>query len=308
MSNKFSRDMEDQADRVGLYYAYDAGYDVRESPKLWRKLIGSYRETALGIALYVDHPAMLERLKESRREVVLNYANADFSEVVVGREKFVAGVGSYFGWIGEPPQLKKRVDNLPITKKQLITKTQSTKKTQPLKKTPVKTKTAIVKKIPKAAIRRINFRNFTYDSVDNGFENLQGGTTGSGKKTVFRLGKHIVKDDVKSLVGKISYADFNDDGVEEAFVIISSERPAAGTYWSADFYVFEYRAGKAVQIFHRGIYKVYGIELVGKKITTNAPFWRKDDAHCCPFATEDAVYEWQNGGFVRTSQNFKPLE
>lgn len=132
MSNKFSRDLEDQADRVGLYYAYDAGYDMRESPKLWRKLIGSYREGAFGIALYSDHPAMLERLKESRREVVLNYANADFSEVVVGREKFVEGVGSYFGWIASS-QLKRSVGNLPVAKlslkKKISAKTQTNKKT-----------------------------------------------------------------------------------------------------------------------------------------------------------------------------------
>lgn len=103
MSNKFSRDMEDQADRVGLYYAYDAGYDVRESTPMWRKVIGAYRESTVGTVLYADHPTMMARLKEMRHEVVLNYANADFSEVIVGREKFVEGVGVYFGWI-QPKQ------------------------------------------------------------------------------------------------------------------------------------------------------------------------------------------------------------
>ena len=185
------------------------------------------------------------------------------------------------------------------------------------KKTPVKINTRtkkknptvpVVKKIPKTAIRRINFRNFTYLSVDSGFGNSWGLDADSNKKTVFRLGKHSIKDDIKSVVSKILYADFNDDGVEEAFVIISSERPAAGAYWSGDFYVFEYRGGKAVQIYHRGVYKPSEIKLVGKKILTNAPFWRENDAHCCPFAIEDAVYEWNGSGFVRTSQNFKPIE
>ncbi len=102
MSNKFSRDMEDQADRVGLYYAYDAGYDVRESVNLWRRVMGIYRESVIGTTLYIDHPALLERLKETRREVVLNYANADFREAVVGRDEFLKGVGYYFGWLERP--------------------------------------------------------------------------------------------------------------------------------------------------------------------------------------------------------------
>lgn len=117
MSNKFSRDLEDQADRVGLYYAYDAGYDARESTNMWRKLIGGYRESALGVALYSDHPAMLERLKDMRREVVLNYANADFSEAVIAREKFVEGVGVYFGWIPPKPKLPPPVVKNPSNSK-----------------------------------------------------------------------------------------------------------------------------------------------------------------------------------------------
>ena len=83
MSNKFSNDLEEQADRVGLYYAYDAGYDVRESTNLWKKVIGSYSENKIGRILYADHPAMLDRLKDMRREVILNYADADFREAII---------------------------------------------------------------------------------------------------------------------------------------------------------------------------------------------------------------------------------
>lgn len=104
MSNKFSGDMEDQADRVGLYYAHQAGYDVREAPKIWRRLMGNYNETTVGNVLYADHPAMLARLRDMRREVVSNYANADFSETEIGRERFVEGVGVYFGWIQPKPK------------------------------------------------------------------------------------------------------------------------------------------------------------------------------------------------------------
>ena len=103
LSNKFTNDMEDQADRVGLYYAYQAGYDVREAPQIWRRLMGNYNETTVGSILYADHPAMLARLRDMRREVVSNYANADFSEVITGRDKYVEGVGVYFGWIQPKP-------------------------------------------------------------------------------------------------------------------------------------------------------------------------------------------------------------
>lgn len=122
MSNKFSGDMEDQADRVGLYYAYQAGYDVREAPKIWRRLMGDYNETAVGNVLYADHPAMLARLRDMRREVVSNYANADFSEVTTGRERFVEGVGVYFGWIQPKPKLPPPVPAV-VTKSAPKTKT-----------------------------------------------------------------------------------------------------------------------------------------------------------------------------------------
>ena len=115
MSNKFSNDLEEQADRVGLFYAYDAGYDIRESTNLWRKVIGSYRESAVGAILYADHPAMMDRLKDMRREVILNYSDADFRETIVGRDKFVEGVGVYFGWI--QPKPKPVIPNTTVAKK-----------------------------------------------------------------------------------------------------------------------------------------------------------------------------------------------
>ncbi len=136
MSNKFSNDLEEQADRVGLFYAYDAGYDVRESTNLWRKVIGSYREGVTGSILYSDHPAMLDRLKDMRREVILNYGDADFRETIVGRERFVEAVGVYFGWI-QPKQKPTVVqaNNSNKSNKKIPTKTQ---------KSPVKNKTANV--------------------------------------------------------------------------------------------------------------------------------------------------------------------
>lgn len=105
LSNKFARDMEDQADRIGLFYAFDAGYDIREGVKIWRKFIGeNYRDNSVGIFLYSDHPSLKSRLQNTKRELVTNYRKADFSEVVDGRAKYMETVGVFFGWVKPKPK------------------------------------------------------------------------------------------------------------------------------------------------------------------------------------------------------------
>ena len=38
-ASAYSRENEDQADRVGLFYMVEAGYDPREAPKVWSRLM-----------------------------------------------------------------------------------------------------------------------------------------------------------------------------------------------------------------------------------------------------------------------------
>ena len=40
--NRYSLQHEDQADRVGLRYAYKAGYDVSKAPDRWRRFARKY--------------------------------------------------------------------------------------------------------------------------------------------------------------------------------------------------------------------------------------------------------------------------
>src|SRR5262245_36126614 len=40
--NVYSRDYEDQADRIGLRYVYEAGFDVNKAPALWKKFTAKY--------------------------------------------------------------------------------------------------------------------------------------------------------------------------------------------------------------------------------------------------------------------------
>ncbi|RMG46830.1 MAG: hypothetical protein D6723_16750 [Acidobacteria bacterium] len=98
-SNKFSRELENQADRVGLFYMYDAGYDPREAPKVWREILKFVDENAFSIFLYSDHPAAQQRLRNLNREIAYNYYNADLSKKKVGEDEYHRVVGRYFGLV-----------------------------------------------------------------------------------------------------------------------------------------------------------------------------------------------------------------
>src|SRR5262249_48030810 len=47
-SNGYGRDLEDQADRVGLRYAYEAGWDITKGPRLWNRFAKKYSESGQG--------------------------------------------------------------------------------------------------------------------------------------------------------------------------------------------------------------------------------------------------------------------
>lgn len=73
--NRYSRKQEDQADRVGLRYAYEGGFDVFEAPELWRKFAKKYGDTnrVLGF-FFADHSGALDRARKLERELAMNYA------------------------------------------------------------------------------------------------------------------------------------------------------------------------------------------------------------------------------------------
>jgi Zn-dependent protease with chaperone function len=72
--NRYSRQQEDQADRVGLRYAYEGGFDVFKAPELWRKFAKKYGSTkgVLGF-FFADHSSSLDRARKLERELELNY-------------------------------------------------------------------------------------------------------------------------------------------------------------------------------------------------------------------------------------------
>ena len=74
-TNGYSRDLEDQADRVGLRYAHEAGYDVHQGPILWEKFRKKYGETnRVASFFFSSHSRPTDRIASIRRELALNYA------------------------------------------------------------------------------------------------------------------------------------------------------------------------------------------------------------------------------------------
>ncbi len=72
-ANGYGRDLEDQADRVGLRYAWEAGYDVTRGPALWERFARRYGDgNRLGNFFLADHAQSRVRSANLRRELALN--------------------------------------------------------------------------------------------------------------------------------------------------------------------------------------------------------------------------------------------
>jgi Zn-dependent protease with chaperone function len=70
----YSREYEDQADRVGLRYVYQAGYDPTKGTGLWKKFKDKYGETDKITNFFTgDHSRPTERIKNIQRQIKLNY-------------------------------------------------------------------------------------------------------------------------------------------------------------------------------------------------------------------------------------------
>jgi len=77
MTSRYSRSHEDQADRVGLRYAYEAGFDYTKAPQIWRKFHAKYgSQSKVQTFLSGSHPDPLDRAIRLEREVAFNYADA----------------------------------------------------------------------------------------------------------------------------------------------------------------------------------------------------------------------------------------
>jgi len=70
----YGRGMEDQADRVGLRYAYEAGYDVTKGPRLWNRFAKKYGEgNKVASFFFSDHSQSAVRATKLEKEIAYNY-------------------------------------------------------------------------------------------------------------------------------------------------------------------------------------------------------------------------------------------
>ena len=70
----YGRGMEDQADRVGLRYAYEAGYDITKGPRLWNRFARKYGEgNKVANFFFSDHSLAAARATKLEKEIAYNY-------------------------------------------------------------------------------------------------------------------------------------------------------------------------------------------------------------------------------------------
>jgi Zn-dependent protease with chaperone function len=76
VGNVYSRDYEDQADRVGLRYVYEAGYGYQKAPALWRRFAAKYGDSdKVTNFFFGNHSLSTARAAALEREIKYNYQN-----------------------------------------------------------------------------------------------------------------------------------------------------------------------------------------------------------------------------------------
>jgi len=66
----FSREFETEADKLGVHYLYDAGYDPAASIDMFEKIASTERATPGRVAkLFLSHPPTQDRIKKTQAEI-----------------------------------------------------------------------------------------------------------------------------------------------------------------------------------------------------------------------------------------------
>ena len=74
VASGYGRDLEDQADRVGLRYAYEAGYDITKGPRLWNRFAKKYGESGkVANFFFSDHSLSSARAANLEKQILFNY-------------------------------------------------------------------------------------------------------------------------------------------------------------------------------------------------------------------------------------------
>jgi len=74
LQNGYGRNLEDQADRAGLRYAYEGGYNVTKGPALWQRFRDKYGDQNRLLNFFLgNHSVAAARIRNLNREIALNY-------------------------------------------------------------------------------------------------------------------------------------------------------------------------------------------------------------------------------------------
>lgn len=72
--SNYSRNHEDQADRVGLRYVHEGGFDVRAGPALWARFREKYGEQNTVLTFFLgSHSRPTDRIRNIEHELAMNY-------------------------------------------------------------------------------------------------------------------------------------------------------------------------------------------------------------------------------------------
>ena len=72
--SKYSRRQEDQADRVGLRYVHEAGFDVSAGPRVWRRFQKKYGDDNRVLNFFLgSHSRPADRIRNLEAELEINY-------------------------------------------------------------------------------------------------------------------------------------------------------------------------------------------------------------------------------------------
>lgn len=90
--NGYSRDHEDQADRVGLRYAYEGGFDVEKGSRVWLRMLERHGESdKLTNLISGSHTRPSERYAHLQTEISVNYSSVPTRPDHSSTELAVAG-------------------------------------------------------------------------------------------------------------------------------------------------------------------------------------------------------------------------
>lgn len=74
--NGYGRDLEDQADRVGLRYVHQAGFNVAHAPHVWQRFLEKYGDqNKVTNFFFSDHSTAAARRKNLEEEIRFNYSH-----------------------------------------------------------------------------------------------------------------------------------------------------------------------------------------------------------------------------------------